>query len=64
MTSEERAQKIKTIMREQKVTAIDLQEKCGIHRNTIARALHGKGITVKTLEGIAEGLGISATLLI
>lgn len=64
MTDEERADKIKAIMKEQKMSAIGLQEECGIHRNTIANALQGKGITVKTLIGIADGLKVSPTILI
>ena len=64
MTNEAQAIKIKALMEEQKITALELHERSGIHRNTIANALHGKGITVKTLIGIAEGLGVSETILI
>ncbi len=64
MSNEERADKIKAIMKEQKMSAVGLHETTGIHRNTIANALRGKGITVKTLIGIADGLGVSPSILI
>jgi|GEM_PF-4316731 len=64
MTNEKRAEEIKKLMKDRKMTALDLSGESGIHRNTIANALNGKGITVKTLTGIAKGLGISPTLLV
>ncbi|MHA2163926.1 MAG: helix-turn-helix domain-containing protein [Candidatus Thorarchaeota archaeon] len=52
-------------MFKQKLSAIDLEKSSGVHRNTISNILTGtKGVTVDTLLKVAEGLGISPTLLI
>jgi transcriptional regulator with XRE-family HTH domain len=65
MTRQERGWKLKELMFKQKLSAIDLEKSSGVHRNTISNILTGtKGVTVDTLLKVAEGLGISPTLLI
>lgn len=65
MTNEERAQKIRDIMKKGRITSVELAELSGVHENTIGKVLSGKvGVQTGTLQKIAEGLKVSPKNLI
>lgn len=64
MTNEERAAKIKEIMKDQDMTKARLSRRTTVHLNTIRNILDGKDVKISTLHVVAEALNIDPSILI
>jgi hypothetical protein len=65
MTNEERAYKIKELMVIQGIGKSELHRRSGLHLNTVRKIIDGKsGSNARTINAIAHGLGVNASILI